>query len=106
MDWHGPSAVDAWDTVSALATILETSSKWKAWAFAPGKVIIVGHSNGGQGTWYNAARYPDRVLASEEEPASSLSWSELVHFSDPCRWIYQGTGLRPLDTLTVSVATA
>jgi len=73
LDWHGPSADDAWNTVSALTTILEASSKWRAWAFAPEKVIIIGHSNGGQGTWYNAARYPDRVVASKQEPPPSLA---------------------------------
>ena len=105
LDWHGPSADDAWGTVSALSTILETSSKWKAWAITPGKVIIIGHSNGGQGTWYNAARHPDRVVASKEQLPSSLAWSKFVYFSDPCCWIHQSTGLRPLDPLTVSVPT-
>ena len=64
LDWHGPSADDAWDTVSTLSSILETSSTWKAWAISPEKVVLIGHSNGGQGTWYNAARHPDRVVAS------------------------------------------
>jgi hypothetical protein len=27
----------------------------------------------------------------------------MMRCSDPCRWIYQGTGLRPLDALAVSV---
>ncbi len=27
------------------------------------KVVLIGHSNGGQGVWYMASRYPDRVLA-------------------------------------------
>lgn len=105
MDWHGPSADDAWGTVSALNTILETSSQWKAWVFAPERVIIIGHSNGGQGTWYNAARYPDRVAASKEELPYSLAWSKSAYFSDPCRWIHQSTGLRPFNPLTVSVPT-
>ena len=63
LDWHGPSADDAWGTVSALSSILETSSRWRAWAFAPEKVIIIGHLNGGQGTWCNAARYPNGVTS-------------------------------------------
>jgi pimeloyl-ACP methyl ester carboxylesterase len=64
LDWHGPSADDVWGTISALANILGSFSKWKAWAIAPEKVVIIGHSNGGQGTWHNAARHPDRVVAS------------------------------------------
>ncbi|KAF8503727.1 hypothetical protein F5888DRAFT_1864250, partial [Russula emetica] len=90
LDWHGPSADDAWGTVSALATILETSSRWKAWAFAPEKVIIIGHSNGGQGTWYNAARYPDRVVAMipaagfiKAQAYVPLNHSRSAHFIDP-----------------------
>jgi pimeloyl-ACP methyl ester carboxylesterase len=66
LDWHGPSADDAWGTVSALSSILELSPKWKAWAIASEKVVIIGHSNGGQGSWYNAARHPDRVAASNK----------------------------------------
>ena len=27
------------------------------------RVLVMGHSNGGQGSWYLAARYPDRVVA-------------------------------------------
>ena len=72
MDWHGPSADDAWGTVSALASILGTSSKWKAWMIAPEKVVIMGHSNGGQGTWYNASRHPDRVVASNKKTLLAL----------------------------------
>jgi pimeloyl-ACP methyl ester carboxylesterase len=26
-------------------------------------VVLLGHSNGGQGVWYLAERYPDRVIA-------------------------------------------
>jgi pimeloyl-ACP methyl ester carboxylesterase len=66
LDWHGPSADDAWGTVSAFASILEMSSEWKPWAITPEKVVIIGHSNGGQGTWYHAARHPDRVVASKK----------------------------------------
>lgn len=28
---------------------------------APG-IVVIGHSNGGQGTWYLISRWPDRVL--------------------------------------------
>ncbi len=73
LDWHGPSADDAWGTVYALDVILKTCSKRKAWAIAPEKVVIIGHSNGGQGTWHNAARHPDRVVASKKLPSASCS---------------------------------
>jgi hypothetical protein len=64
LDWHGPSAKDAWDAVEALNAILESRelfAPWKIRSKAP--VILVGHSNGGQGAWFLASRFPDRVLA-------------------------------------------
>jgi pimeloyl-ACP methyl ester carboxylesterase len=39
---------------------------------------MIGHSNGGQGTWYNAARHPDRVVASRITLANFLlAWFEV-----------------------------
>ena len=69
LDWHGPSANDAWSSLEALVIILEKAETHLAESYKipPGcKVILIGHSNGGQGTWYMASRYPDRVLAGEE----------------------------------------
>ncbi|KAI9466043.1 hypothetical protein BJY52DRAFT_1112744 [Lactarius psammicola] len=90
LDWHGPSADDAWGTVSALDVILKTCSRRKAWAIAPMKVVIIGHSNGGQGTWYNAARHPDRVVAIipaagyiKAQAYVPLTQSRSAHFIDP-----------------------
>ncbi|KAI9509953.1 hypothetical protein F5148DRAFT_672519 [Russula earlei] len=90
LDWHGPSGDDAWGTVSALVTILEMSPKWKAWAFTSNKVVIMGHSNGGQGTWYNASRHPDRVVAMipaagfiKAQAYVPLTQSRSNHFVDP-----------------------
>ena len=73
LDWHGSSADDAWSTVSALDVILKTCSRRQTWAIAPEKVVIIGHSNGGQGTWHNAARHPDRVLARKKSLSASCS---------------------------------
>ncbi|KAH8108461.1 hypothetical protein DFH11DRAFT_1632998 [Phellopilus nigrolimitatus] len=42
LDWHGPSAFEAWATV----------------------ILLLGHSNGGQGVWHLAVHYPDRVRAA------------------------------------------
>lgn len=81
MDWHGPSAADAWSTADALYTILRDRgiepvstalTSWNGWT-APyrdlversDKVVVVGHSNGGQGTWYLTSRWPDRVLGGK-----------------------------------------
>jgi pimeloyl-ACP methyl ester carboxylesterase len=34
-------------------------------------VVLLGHSNGGQGVWYLAERYPDRVIAGQHPVSSS-----------------------------------
>jgi len=62
LDWHGPSAADAFLSVSALSDILSAVCGWRNWGFNPDtRVVLMGHSNGGQGVWYMAARWPDRV---------------------------------------------
>ncbi|KAI0048234.1 hypothetical protein FA95DRAFT_1540157 [Auriscalpium vulgare] len=89
-DWHGPSARDAWGSVGALSAILE-HGEWKTWGFpANSKVVIVGHSNGGQGAWYLASRFPDRVIAAvpaagyiKAQAYIPLIQSRSAHFVDP-----------------------
>ena len=74
MDWHGPSAQEAWGTVDALQRILVGREQWHAWGIAPNtKVLLMGHSNGGQGAWYLAGRYPDRVVGGKS--LSRLSYA-------------------------------
>ncbi|KAF9557681.1 hypothetical protein CPC08DRAFT_774315 [Agrocybe pediades] len=66
LDWHGPSTQDAWDSLAALIDISneERRNFPRSWQIKPNsKVVALGHSNGGQGTWYIASRYPDRVVA-------------------------------------------
>jgi pimeloyl-ACP methyl ester carboxylesterase len=66
LDWHGPSAQDAWASVDALVTIIDNHTSWHPWSLVKSTpVILIGHSNGGQGAWHMAARHPDRVLAGE-----------------------------------------
>ncbi|TDL27220.1 hypothetical protein BD410DRAFT_713943 [Rickenella mellea] len=63
LDWHGPSAQDAFASVNALSGILRGQQVWKPWGFDPDiKIMLLGHSNGGQGAWYLASRDPDKVL--------------------------------------------
>ncbi len=64
MDWHGPSAKDVWASLDSLVSIAEGNPAWKDWRLPiDPPAVVLGHSNGGQGTWYLASRYPDRVLA-------------------------------------------
>lgn len=69
LDWHGPSATDVWESLDALTTLLEKRvyefpGFWKIARHT--QVLMLGHSNGGQGTWYLSSRYPDRILGGRE----------------------------------------
>ncbi|KAF9452861.1 hypothetical protein P691DRAFT_721023 [Macrolepiota fuliginosa MF-IS2] len=104
LDWHGPSAQDAWDCVDALAEILGQSSSWKETAFSTGtSMILLGHSNGGQGVWHLSSRYPDRVIAIV--PAAGYIKSQAyvpltisAHFIDPALRAILESSLTPDDS--------
>ncbi|PFH45661.1 hypothetical protein AMATHDRAFT_200381 [Amanita thiersii Skay4041] len=105
LDWHGPSARDAWACIKALVGILDNSDQWKVWSFQQdARAVVLGHSNGGQGTWYLASRYPDRVLGIA--PAAAyiksqayvpLIMSRSAHFIDPMLRAILESGLTPDD---------
>lgn len=74
-DWHGGSMGDVWAARGALLGLLarvgqKTSDQtlWVLELTATGCLLsvlmprLVGHSNGGQGAWHLAARYPDRIV--------------------------------------------
>ncbi|KAF5391841.1 hypothetical protein D9757_001678 [Collybiopsis confluens] len=68
------------------------------------KAIVVGHSNGGQGAWYTAGRFPDRVLGIIAASAyiksqSYVPWSmsHSAHFADPFLEAILQTSLTPDD---------
>jgi pimeloyl-ACP methyl ester carboxylesterase len=67
LDWHGPSSQEAWASLDALANITHgggSDDPWKPWRLERDTpAVLFGHSNGGQGAWWNAERYPDRVVA-------------------------------------------
>ncbi|KAF9228756.1 alpha/beta-hydrolase [Gyrodon lividus] len=107
LDWHGPSTADAFTAVSALSHILSTSGlgRWKEWGFDPGtRVVLMGHSNGGQGAWYMASRWPDRVCAvipaaGYIKSQAYVSWcmSRFAHFVDPALRAVLDSSLTPDD---------
>ena len=69
LDWHGPSARDVWDSLDALTTLLESAVYGLPWSWGIARntlVLMMGHSNGGQGTWYLSSRYPDRILGGRK----------------------------------------
>ncbi|KAJ6606577.1 hypothetical protein DFH09DRAFT_1242069 [Mycena vulgaris] len=103
LDWHGPSAKDAWGSVDALVAILDANSALhprKLTADTP--VVLMGHSNGGQGAWYLASRFPDRVLGVVPAAAyiKSQAYVPLVisaHFIDPAARAILESSLTPDD---------
>ena len=49
--------------MDALSRILNNSATWESWGYPENTpVVLMGHSNGGQGAWYSASRYPDKVI--------------------------------------------
>jgi len=89
-DWRGPSALSVWSALEALASITH-KPEWEGLKFAKNtKVVVVGHSNGGQGTWYLASRFPDRVIGAipaagyiKAQSYIPTSLSRLDRFIDP-----------------------
>lgn len=74
---------------------------WTSWGIPPDmRVVIIGHSNGGQGTWHIAERFPDRVVAGKR--SRCLVFYELtLSPSCPRRSIHQASGLRTSDAVAV-----
>lgn len=60
--------MDVWESFAAFRLVLLSHENWSNWAIRSDKVILVGHSNGGQGVWYQAGHYPDRVVAGKISP--------------------------------------
>ncbi|KAG5718671.1 3',5'-cyclic-nucleotide phosphodiesterase [Termitomyces sp. T112] len=105
LDWHGPSAQDAWATIDSLFEILQANTDWKHWEIdSNARVVLVGHSNGGQGAWYLASRYPDRVVgvipaAAYIKSQAYIPWtmSRSAHYTDPALRAILDSSLTPDD---------
>ncbi|KAG6874319.1 hypothetical protein C0995_001544 [Termitomyces sp. Mi166 len=105
LDWHGPSAQDAWATIDSLFAILQGNTNWKRWEIdSEARVILMGHSNGGQGAWYLASRYPDRVVgvipaAAYLKSQAYIPWtmSRSAHYIDPALRAVLDSSLTPDD---------
>ena len=61
-----------WHCVDALGKLLKDESlPWASWCMASNtRVVLIGHSNGGQGVWHITGRFPDRVVAGKSTPRS------------------------------------
>ncbi|KAJ8596145.1 hypothetical protein M405DRAFT_871487, partial [Rhizopogon salebrosus TDB-379] len=103
LDWHGPSVADAFTAVTALHDILREG--FMNWVYPRHtRVVVMGHSNGGQGAWYVASRWPDRVkavvaAAGYIKSQAYVPWtmSRFTHFIDPALRAILETSLLPDD---------
>ncbi|KIW79365.1 hypothetical protein Z517_05977 [Fonsecaea pedrosoi CBS 271.37] len=62
-DWHTWGFADAQSAVAAVADWIDTTG-WDGPGVYSEKLLVAGHSNGGQGTWYFASHQPDRVIGA------------------------------------------
>lgn len=84
-DWHGSSLADVWAARDALPRLAK-----RAGHVVSDETLLLGHSNGGQGAWHAAARYPDRIrgviaLAGYTKIQDYVPYTELTssHYADP-----------------------
>jgi len=105
LDWHGPSTQDALSTIDSLHNILSSQEEWYDWNIQKDtKVLVIGHSNGGQGAWYFAGRFPDRVVGAapaagyiKSQAYVPLSLARSGHYMDPFLRAILDTSLTPDD---------
>ncbi|KAF4212176.1 hypothetical protein CNMCM5878_001565 [Aspergillus fumigatiaffinis] len=69
-DWHTWGAGDVEAAVNAIPRWID-STGWDMVRVSQEEWIVVGHSNGGQGAWFLATHYPDKVIAAA--PVSGYS---------------------------------
>ena len=62
-DWHTWGFADAQSAVDAIPAWIRTTG-WKGPGCRTTPLLVAGHSNGGQGTWYFATHQPDRLLGA------------------------------------------
>lgn len=86
-DWHGGSMADVWAARDALAPALAPIG-----VTVSDETVLIGHSNGGQGTWHLAARYPDRIRAAIIA-AGYLKIQDYVPYTEHTGWRYADPAL-------------
>ncbi|KAF9651433.1 hypothetical protein BDM02DRAFT_3091108 [Thelephora ganbajun] len=106
LDWHGLSAAEVWHCVEALGKLLSDENlPWTSWSIPSNiRAVLIGHSNGGQGTWHITARSPDRVVAAvpaagyiKSQAYVPLTQSHARHFVDPALNSILESSLTPDD---------
>lgn len=62
-DWHQWGWADVEAAVAAIPSWID-AVRWKGAGVDPDRLLVAGHSNGGQGVWYGLLHRPDRVIAA------------------------------------------
>ncbi|KAL7421865.1 hypothetical protein Q5752_003636 [Cryptotrichosporon argae] len=84
-DWHGASMAESWAAREAFDRVVSALGKE-----CGTETVLLGHSNGGQGAWHLAARYPDKiagliVASGWLKIQDYVPYTELTsaHYADP-----------------------
>nr|XP_019010945.1 uncharacterized protein I206_04250 [Kwoniella pini CBS 10737]OCF49726.1 hypothetical protein I206_04250 [Kwoniella pini CBS 10737] len=94
-DWHGSSMLDVWAAREAFGDVVKrieitVSDQTITKRLTLINCRLMGHSNGGQGAWHLAARYPDRIQGVVAASGwltiqDYVPYTETIsrHFADP-----------------------
>ncbi|EXJ91742.1 hypothetical protein A1O3_00292 [Capronia epimyces CBS 606.96] len=80
-DWHTWGMADAEAALSAVPKWIRDTG-WDGPALESPKLLIAGHSNGAQGTWFYASHQPDRVLGA----AAASGYSSIENYVPYLLW--------------------
>ncbi|MCJ1307237.1 hypothetical protein MMC25_000883 [Agyrium rufum] len=95
-DWHTWGFADFQAAIAAIPTWIQKSG-WKGPGVDTKKLLVSGHSNGGQGAWYTLTHLPDHIIGAA--PVSGYSSIQtyisynMWHESDPRVASILGTSL-------------
>ena len=74
-DWHTWGFADTEAAINMTAQ-WANNAEWRGPGVCLDKVLVAGHSNGGQGTWYFSTHQPDRTLAA----AAASGYSSIENY--------------------------
>ncbi|KAK6369890.1 hypothetical protein LTS17_009340 [Exophiala oligosperma] len=94
-DWHTWGFADALAAVEAILDWIDLV-EWQGPDPYTSKILVAGHSNGGQGTWYFASHQPDRVLGA----AAASGYLSIENYVPYVHW----TEADPLQNAILHVA--
>ncbi|KAI1288890.1 hypothetical protein EDD11_009566, partial [Mortierella claussenii] len=90
-DWHGPSIKNVMNAIQCLADALpgvpDHLKQLPGITPDPERLLMAGHSNGGQGAWYFMTHFPDKAIAATpaagyvniKQYVSFLGWLSSSH---------------------------